>query len=365
MNKFRLIIFAVILIVFVTAVCACGDSTSVQYTMPGTSEEGGTAVGASGAQGSIGATEEQSGIVTNEEQSSAGDSGTQGGIGAKEAGKSDFSANSTENGELYDVISTGYNEPFVVVSGDGIEGKMTFTLAQLLAIPDAAFEHVYSTINNWPTPRFYAARGVRAASLLEAAGVLDTASVVTFRSYDSYEVMLTRKQLLEDAQYYFPAVEDRSDEGAVNVAPILAYEFKEGTQDISKAIPDDFCLIIGQRNYLEHTNHAFVENLSEIIVSSEQPEQWREATIFPASGRIPVGDSIKLQHPDFGLVKLYYTLDGTDPTELSTMYNPSTYQLELNKPIVFTESATLKVLTVGFGREDSSIAVFEIVVDPS
>ena len=255
-----------------------------------------------------------------------------------------------------------YAEQSVTVSGDGIDGEVTLTLAELAAMPDAVYEHVYSTINNWPAAKVYAARGIKISVLLEAAGVLDTASVITFRSYDSYEVTLTRRQLLVDEQYYFPLASEGSDAGAEPVAPILAYEFKEGSDDMAKVVPDEFCLIIGQSNHLEHTNPAFVENIGEIIVSSAPPEKWQAAGIFPASGRIPAGETIKLQHPDFGFVKMFYTLDGSEPTELSAMYNPSTYQPELNKPIVLAESAVLKVLTTGYGREDSVVAVFEIEV---
>ncbi|MCL1808247.1 MAG: chitobiase/beta-hexosaminidase C-terminal domain-containing protein [Clostridiales bacterium] len=250
----------------------------------------------------------------------------------------------------------------ITVSGDGIDGEVAFTLAELSAMPGAAYEHVYSTINNWPVAKFYAARGIRVSAVLSAAGVLDTAESVTFRSRDSYEVTLTRKQLIADAQYYFPGAAEGSGDGAEPVEPILAYEFKEGSSDMAKALPEEFCLIIGQRNHTEHTNPAFVENVGEIIISAKPPGKWQQAGIFPASGRIPAGESIKLQHPDLGLVKMYYTLDGTEPTELSAMYNPSTYQPELNKPIVFSESAVLKVLVAGFGREDSDVAVFEIEV---
>ena len=260
-------------------------------------------------------------------------------------------------------VAGALEAPRVTISGDGIEGEMTFTLAEMLALPDAAFEHVYSTINNWPAARFYAGRGIKVAAILDAAGVLDTANLITFRSFDSYETALTRRQLLGDAQYYFPFVAEGSGGGALIVEPILAYEFKEGSDDLTKAAPENLCLIFGQRNPFEHTNPAFVENISEIVVSAAAPERWREAGIFPASGRIPVGDSIKLQHPEFGLVKMFYTLDGSEPTELSAMYNPSTYRPELNKPIVFTGSAVLKVLVTGYGREDSPVAVYEIVTE--
>ena len=256
----------------------------------------------------------------------------------------------------------GFAEQSIIVRGDGIESELTFTLAELASLPDANFEHIYSTINNWPTARFYAARGIRIDAILLASGVLDTVQSVTFRSHDSYEVTITRKQLLEEQQYYYPLVSEGSGEGAETVYPLIAYEFKEGAADMPAAQPDDFCLIIGQRNHLEHTNPAFVENLKEIVVSGEPPEQWDMAGIFPASGIIPSGETIKLQHPDFGLVKIFYTLDGSLPTEMSAMYNPSTYQPELNKPIVFTGDATLKALVSGFGKENSDIAEFEIKV---
>ncbi|MCL1805698.1 MAG: chitobiase/beta-hexosaminidase C-terminal domain-containing protein [Clostridiales bacterium] len=269
----------------------------------------------------------------------------------------------TGPGNTGDPASGALGGSGITISGDGIEGELTFTFAELLALPDAAFEHAYSTINNWPASRFYAGRGIRVAAILEAAGVLDTASLITFRSVDSYETALTREQLLGGARYYYPFAAEGSDEDAEIVEPILAYEFKEGSADLANAAPGDFCLLFGQRSPFEHTNPAFVENISEILVSAAPPGQWREAGIFPASGRIEAGDSIKLQHPEFGLVKMFYTLDGSEPTELSTMYNPSTYRPELNKPIVFTENAVLKVLVTGYGREDSPIAVYEIIVE--
>ena len=126
--------------------------------------------------------------------------------------------------------------------------------------------------------------------------------------------------------------------------------------------PEDFTLIIGQRNHKEQTNLTFVRDLKEIVVSDQPPGQWAAATIFPASGIIPAGESIKLQHPQSGHVKMFYTLDGSEPTELSALYNPSTFQPHLNEPIVFMENSTLKVLVTGFGKEASEIAVFEIIV---
>jgi len=122
---------------------------------------------------------------------------------------------------------------------------------------------------------------------------------------------------------------------------------------------DNPCLIIGQRNPFEHTNPAFVENISEIIVSDAPCEAWPPATTFPKPEFIAAGELVKLQHPDYGLVKLHYTLDGSEPTMLSPMYNPSTYRPELNVPIPITGPTVIKVLVCGYGKSDSEIAVFE------
>ena len=113
----------------------------------------------------------------------------------------------------------------ITVKGDGIDGEITFTLEQLKAMPDANFEHIYSTINNWPSAKTYAARGVKLKSILQQTDVLETAQVITVRSPDSYEVSFTREQLLDAPQYYFPNAQLGDATGAQQVEPILAYEY--------------------------------------------------------------------------------------------------------------------------------------------
>jgi len=41
----------------------------------------------------------------------------------------------------------------VVISGNGVIKETQMTLQEMLALPDAQFEHVYSIINNWPTKK--------------------------------------------------------------------------------------------------------------------------------------------------------------------------------------------------------------------
>jgi len=240
------------------------------------------------------------------------------------------------------------------------EELWSFGEAELASLPaerSAAFAHAYSTINNWPSARFYAADGYRVESILSMAGALDAAQTVTFRSEDGYETSLTREQLFS-GQYYFPMVGE-SDAGAAPVAPIIAFRWREGTADLSELYENKPTLIFGQRDPFEQTNPAFVEGVSEIVVDVAPSLTWPAAGTFPLPGPIAEGETVKLQHPSFGRVKLHYTLDGSDPTPLSEMYNPSTYQLELNAPIPIIGPTTIKVLVTGYGMNDSEIAVFD------
>jgi len=240
------------------------------------------------------------------------------------------------------------------------ETSIANALESFPALPSGTpgkFTHVYSAVNNWPTARYYAAEGFSVVSILAAAGLYDSAQTVTFRSDDGYEISLTRDQI-HAPQYFYPQVNE-NDDGAEPVYPIIAYRWREGSDDLSAIREDNPCLIIGQRNPFEHTNPAFVENISEIIVSTEPCEKWPPASTFPAPGFIPAGETVKLQHLSYGLVKLHYTLDGSEPTILSTMYNPSTYRPELNVPIPITETTEIRVIVYGYGKTDSEVAVFQ------
>ena len=247
-----------------------------------------------------------------------------------------------------------------VLSGIDIISDTNATYDIDASAPDinGRFSHVYSTVNNWPAARFYAADGYSVASVLAEAGLYDRAQTILFRSEDDYEVGLTREQLFSP-QFYFPNV-NIDAEGAEPVYPIIAWRWREGSDDLGDARADGgACLIIGQQNPFEQTNPAFVEKLSEIVVSEDPCEAWPPPTTFPAPGPIAAGDADKLQHPSIGLVKLYYTINGDDPTMLSDLYNPSTFRLELNVPIEITGPTTIKAFARGYGKADSEIAVFK------
>jgi len=201
------------------------------------------------------------------------------------------------------------------------------------------------------------ADGYTVASLLALAGLYDSAQTVTFRGEDGYEISLTREQLMAP-RFSYPHVGENED-GAEPVFALLAYRWREGTDDLSKLREDKPSLIIGQGNPFEHTNPAYVVGVAEILVSDAPCESWSAPSTFPLPGSIAAGETVKMQHPDYGLVKIHYTLDGSEPTVLSPMYNPSTYQPELNVPIPINEPTEIRAFVYGYGKVDSEVAAFE------
>lgn len=253
-------------------------------------------------------------------------------------------------------------EQAVYFSGDGLTGESRMRLSDMLELPEAGFEHVYSTINNWPSPKMYAARGVRLPVLLQEAGIKDEARTITVKGLNDFSWSFTREQLLTTPRYYYPGLAAGETAGAQPVEAILAYQYREDSSDLSEAEDNPLCLIVPQANVSEQTNIAFVKGVSEIVVAAEDPGQWPVATVFPNEGTIAPGETIKLQHQDLGKVKMYYTLDGSTPDENSVLYNPSTYQPELNKPIAPDGDVVIKVLVKGFGKYDSDVAAYHFQV---
>ncbi len=250
-------------------------------------------------------------------------------------------------------VSSG--EHIVTVTGD-VPGGDTEIDLELLAAgdKDSVFAGSYSAINNWPSKKFCSASGVRMEAVLREAGVLDGFKKVTVYSSDGYYMSFTREQVLCERHYY-PNLENDDESGALEAPMIIALAYTSRGAD-AEPEPVRAQLVLGQEDVFEHNTPAFVEDIAEIEVSNEDPGKWEPAGAFPAPGAIEAGETVKLQHTYSGLAKLYYTTDGTEPTPYSTMYNPSTYQPEVNVPITVTEDVTIRVLVRGYGKHDSDIS---------
>lgn len=324
---------AAVITVLVSAligIAGCGESSAKPE------QTGSAAVSASGAGQPSGSTE-----------TSASGAGQHSGV--SEASASGIPSNAG--------VDSDWRIRVIDTSGEELFSFSESELSMIEHEQAGPFMSIYSTINNWPASRFYAADGYGVAAILDAAGVYYAAQTVLICAEDGYEARLTMDQLF-CPRYYFPRVgEDGA--GAETVPPMIAFRWREGSGDLSEIRADRPLFIFGQQTPHEQNNPAFVVGVTEIVVDFSVCEAWPPATTFPAPGVIGEGETVKLQHPFFGLVKMYYTLDGSDPTTLSALYNPSTYQTELNLPIPITGLTVIKVLVTGYGRADSEIAEFE------
>ncbi|MDF9409006.1 chitobiase/beta-hexosaminidase C-terminal domain-containing protein [Pelotomaculum isophthalicicum JI] len=226
----------------------------------------------------------------------------------------------------------------------------TFTVVQLQAM-DAQYkliEQPYSTINTWPTKKFYRATGVKLQHLLDLAGITASAKQLKFYTTDGFAITLTRQELLQDTRYYYPNFKnvdpgdsdgykfnEDSDNNAAAVEPILAYSSASGgandtspPQASSMNGDSALLLIFGQRAVSEQTNTFFLKYVNRIEVFTTQPDQWDSSIqASPASGPPPANGQVALSipgAPDNGQEdtdKIYYTTDGSTPTLNSPIYN--------------------------------------------
>jgi hypothetical protein len=266
----------------------------------------------------------------------------------------------------------------VTVTGDGVSTPTTFTQVQLEAM--SQLEAKYSTISTYPTKQLLVARGVKLAELLNLAGIKDEASLIIVTATDGFKVTYTRKELLDDTRYYYPGLKDNhayagyitgSPEGAVRVDTILALASAEGDNFNNINSINAPVLMMGQRWVSEQTNHAQVKKVMTIEVSTASPGKWENPVATPAAGSVIAGSKVELTTPDMDGDSIYYTIDGSDPTFRSPMYNwikkrwwnnRSDQLATINQAIEINEDMVIKAVAIGFGKFDSDIVIFNYQV---
>lgn len=256
-------------------------------------------------------------------------------------------------------------EPGVlIITGDGVERECRFTHDDLKNMKDALADACYSAVNNWPAKKFIVGKGIQVTYLLQQAGIKEDAQTITFRAADGYSARFTREQLGEK-RFYFPSLIKDSAAGAVEVPMILAWEYQEDTTDLSKAAGGKLRLILGQTRLNEVVTAAFVKDVAAIEVSTAPPGRWSVVQAEPAPGQVRRGTEVVLSHPEQDLVKIHYTIDGSDPDKESPVYNPSTtyFRPELNKPVPVDKPVTIKAIAIGFGKYSSQVATFKYDVE--
>jgi len=265
----------------------------------------------------------------------------------------------------------------LTITGDGVTTPGEFTRSQLEAMPQR--QYVYSSINTWPTKRWYVGKGVKLRDLLEEAGMKSNARQIRFIAGDGYYTTLTVQELLRDKRYCFPNFKSSGSDadghipgsaaGATEVEPILALVSAAGTDN--PAVMNDLnalLLMLGQRAVTEQTGPLFIKSVNSIVVSTSATGSWGAPTAEPDGGTVPAGTEVVLHSPKDDDDKVYYTTDGSTPTIESPMYNwvakrwwPARGEEAvsgINRPIELTADTTIKAVTIGPGKSNSKVVTF-------
>jgi hypothetical protein len=272
----------------------------------------------------------------------------------------------------------------IEIIGDGVDNPMTFTKAELETMEQ--YEHVYSTVNTYPTKKWYTAKGVKLRELLDLAKIKkEEAQMIRFVSSDGYEVTMTVKELLRDRRYYFPGLKENhptdgsipgSVESKVEVEPLIALLSVEGSNDPAHMTDRDAPhLIIGQRAVTEQTCTLFLKYVSKIEVLTTKPEKWDAPKAnIPDGTVVPEGTLLELFNKLGDADKIHYTTDGSTPTVESPMINwiakrwhslrPEDLGI-VNSPFEINKDVIIKAKTIGPGKEDSEVVTFTFTVDPT
>ncbi len=257
-------------------------------------------------------------------------------------------------------------EIVLTVTGDGVGKEVKFTMSDLRALPQKTY--TYSGYNHWPALKVFRDRtGPTLQSILDEAGLKDNATLLKFKPSGGIYVHIdyTIKQMLEEQRYYFPDGEvegdvaswppQRNEDGKTAVETIIALDDSQGRLCFGQVAPNEptggDCVMIQQ----------IIDN-GVIEVSSEKLRHWPVPEVDTPSGTINAGTKVSLVKPDEvpDNVMIYYTLDGSEPTYGSHIFNISypNFQAFLNAPIAVNEDTVIKARTIGFGRLDSEAVTF-------
>ncbi len=268
------------------------------------------------------------------------------------------------------------------ITGDGVTNPVTFTMEELENMEQ--YQHVYSTVNTYPTKKWYTAKGVKLRKLLDLAGIKEEeVQLIRFISSDGYEVTLTAKELLKDRRYYFPGLKENhphdgsiagSVEGKLEVEPVIALLSVEGSDDPAHMTDMDAPhLLIGQRSVIEQSCTLFLKYVSKIEALTTTPEKWDAPRAnIPDRTVVPEGTMLELFNKLGDADKIHYTTDGSTPTVDSPMINwiakrwhslrPEDLGI-VNSPFEINKDIIIKAKTIGPGREDSDVVTFTFTVD--
>ena len=249
----------------------------------------------------------------------------------------------------------------LTIKGDGVSGETSWTLSQLQSMSEGCREFVYSTTNNWPAFRHMEACGISLPYLLGRAGINDSAASFRFTATDGYYAVVTYDQLF-GAQYSYASHSASGSSGASAVEPIVAWIWG----DAGRAREESIRPFFGQGGPLDVNTSTFVQDLITIEVSSVSAGKWPAPMASIADGAaVPYGTQLAFSHESIDSVRIYYTIDGSEPDFSSPVYNPSAsyFQPHLTVPLFLVESVTIKAFAAGYGRDRSETVTFSFTVE--
>jgi hypothetical protein len=191
--------------------------------------------------------------------------------------------------------------------------------------------------------------------------MLSSAAGFRLIAADGYHATITYNQMME-TRYVYANHSINGSDGASAVEPVIAWEWGED----GSARPENLRFFIGQRGPMDVNTLAFVRHLNQIEVLVAPPGQWdAPGASIPGDSEVPFGTNLYLQHEFMDSIRIYYTLDGSDPDFNSLVYNRSTsfFQPHLIAPIFLTESVTVKAFAAGFGRDPSPVVTLSFIVE--
>ena len=251
-------------------------------------------------------------------------------------------------------------ETVLIIYGDGVKEQTNWSLDDLKALTDGYRELIYSTTNNWPTYSFMEGNGVSIRYLLEQAGILDSAKTLVFSASDGYRVNITLEQIYE-TRFAYEVHSAGNSSNPTEIEPIISWKWGSKGDIYEEEIRP----IFGQRGPCDVNTSSSVKSLNRIEVITWDAGVWDKPDASIKSGStVTKGTELELTHPFFDNTGIYYTIDGSEPSYDSLLYNKSTtyFQPELIVPIIIEEDITIKAFAGALGKGDSEIVTFTYTV---
>jgi hypothetical protein len=257
---------------------------------------------------------------------------------------------------LFTVIDERYSPPLT----------KTFTEVELQDLHNTlGVTRTFSSYNTFPVfKQFENVTGITVDTILSRAGIppRDPDTLLRFTGKDGYFGIFTAKDLGVcaggDTRFAFP--DGVSHTGKFQVDPVLDFFGAEASTVGGR-------LIFGQLTPQDQTNDSFIKEMrgATLRILAQKATAFTPITTANVKNgeTVKIGTRIHFEPlPSAnGRAKVHYTLDGTDPTIESAMYNYSEWlpdRLEMAISLDSLGTKTIKTRVIGRGGLDSAVTTF-------